>query len=83
VQTNKRVFRRDNLVHGDLHAGNVMFDEVGDTCTVIDGGMREKEEEEREGRERRKREGRGRERRKREKEEREVRVKKDGRGWRC
>jgi predicted unusual protein kinase regulating ubiquinone biosynthesis (AarF/ABC1/UbiB family) len=34
-----KMFLRDNLVHGDLHAGNVMFDVVGDTCTVIDGGM--------------------------------------------
>jgi len=34
-----KMFLRDNLVHGDLHAGNVMFDAVGDTCTVIDGGM--------------------------------------------
>jgi len=34
-----KMFLRDNLVHGDLHAGNVLFDAVGNTCTVIDGGM--------------------------------------------
>jgi aarF domain-containing kinase len=34
-----KMFLRDNLVHGDLHAGNVMFDVEGGTCTVIDGGM--------------------------------------------
>jgi predicted unusual protein kinase regulating ubiquinone biosynthesis (AarF/ABC1/UbiB family) len=32
-----KMFLRDNLVHGDLHAGNVLFD--GDRCTVLDGGM--------------------------------------------
>jgi len=34
-----KMFLRDNLVHGDLHAGNVLFDQEGETCTVIDGGM--------------------------------------------
>lgn len=34
-----KMFLRDNHCHGDLHAGNVMFDTVGDCCTVIDAGM--------------------------------------------
>lgn len=34
-----KMFLRDNLVHGDLHAGNVLFDAEGNCCTIIDGGL--------------------------------------------
>lgn len=34
-----KMFLRDNLVHGDLHAGNVMFDEKAGCLTIIDGGL--------------------------------------------
>jgi len=34
-----KMFLRDNLVHGDLHAGNVMFDTNKNECTIIDAGL--------------------------------------------
>lgn len=34
-----KMFLRDNLAHGDLHAGNVMFDEALEQCTIIDAGL--------------------------------------------
>jgi len=34
-----KMFLRDNLVHGDLHGGNVMFDKDGNVCTVLDAGL--------------------------------------------
>mmetsp|Transcript_5929 Transcript_5929/g.9177 ORF Transcript_5929/g.9177 Transcript_5929/m.9177 type:complete len:184 (-) Transcript_5929:7-558(-) len=34
-----KMFLRDNLAHGDLHGGNVMFDPVGLTCTILDAGI--------------------------------------------
>lgn len=34
-----KMFLRDNLCHGDLHGGNVMFDVEGNCCTVLDAGM--------------------------------------------
>jgi len=36
---NMKMFLRDNLVHGDLHAGNVLYDEEGNCCTVLDAGL--------------------------------------------
>lgn len=40
-----KMFLRDNLVHGDLHSGNVLFDNEGKFCTVIDGGLTTKLED--------------------------------------
>lgn len=34
-----KMFLRDNLVHGDLHSGNVMYDREGSSLTVIDAGL--------------------------------------------
>lgn len=34
-----KMFLRDNLVHGDLHGGNVLFDEKTAAYTVIDAGL--------------------------------------------
>jgi len=36
---NMKMFLRDNLVHGDLHAGNVLFSERDNCCTVLDAGL--------------------------------------------
>lgn len=33
-----KMFLRDNFMHGDLHAGNLLFDEPRGTVTVIDAG---------------------------------------------
>lgn len=33
-----KMFLRDNYMHGDLHGGNLMFDEASGTVTVIDAG---------------------------------------------
>jgi len=35
---NVKMFLRDNLVHGDLHGGNLLVDDKG-TCVVIDAGL--------------------------------------------
>lgn len=34
-----KMFLRDNYVHGDLHAGNLLYDKDTDTLTVIDVGL--------------------------------------------
>ena len=34
-----KMFLRDNLVHGDLHAGNLLFNEKTGIVTVIDAGL--------------------------------------------
>jgi len=34
-----KMFLRDNLVHGDLHSGNVIFDQNLDNLTIIDAGL--------------------------------------------
>jgi len=34
-----KMFLRDNLIHGDLHAGNVLFDTAHSACTVLDAGL--------------------------------------------
>merc|ERR1712164_9709 len=37
--TAMKMFLRDNLVHGDLHGGNVMYNTETDSMTVIDAGI--------------------------------------------
>jgi predicted unusual protein kinase regulating ubiquinone biosynthesis (AarF/ABC1/UbiB family) len=34
-----KMFLRDNLIHGDLHAGNVLFNMNNHVATVLDAGM--------------------------------------------
>jgi aarF domain-containing kinase len=34
-----KMFLRDNLIHSDLHAGNIVFDVDSGTCTVLDAGL--------------------------------------------
>jgi len=34
-----KMFLRDNLIHGDLHAGNVLYSGEDNACTVLDAGM--------------------------------------------
>jgi aarF domain-containing kinase len=34
-----KMFLRDNLVHGDLHSGNVLYETQDNCCTVIDAGL--------------------------------------------
>ena len=36
---NMKMFLRDNFIHGDLHAGNLLYDEMTDTITVLDAGL--------------------------------------------
>ena len=36
---NMKMFLRDNFIHGDLHAGNLLYDEETDTITVLDAGL--------------------------------------------
>jgi len=37
--TAMKMFLRDNLMHGDLHAGNVMYNTETESMTVIDAGI--------------------------------------------
>jgi hypothetical protein len=32
-------YNRDNFVHGDLHAGNLLYDEQANILTVLDAGL--------------------------------------------
>lgn len=34
-----KMFLRDNFIHGDLHAGNIMYSEAHNLITVIDAGL--------------------------------------------
>lgn len=34
-----KMFLRDNLIHADLHAGNVLFNTSNNTATILDTGM--------------------------------------------
>ena len=36
---NMKMFLRDNFIHGDLHAGNILYDDETDTITVLDAGL--------------------------------------------
>jgi predicted unusual protein kinase regulating ubiquinone biosynthesis (AarF/ABC1/UbiB family) len=36
---NMKMFLRDNFIHGDLHAGNLLFDEQSGALTVLDAGL--------------------------------------------
>lgn len=36
---NMKMFLRDNLIHADLHSGNLIFDEDTGEVTVVDAGM--------------------------------------------
>ena len=36
---NMKMFLRDNFIHGDLHAGNLLYDNTTDTITVLDAGL--------------------------------------------
>jgi len=36
---NMKMFLRDNFVHGDLHAGNILVDPENQKCTVLDAGL--------------------------------------------
>jgi predicted unusual protein kinase regulating ubiquinone biosynthesis (AarF/ABC1/UbiB family) len=33
------MFLRDNLIHGDLHGGNVMYNSKNDIVGIVDGGL--------------------------------------------
>ena len=32
-------YGRDNFVHGDLHAGNLLYDDQADILTILDAGL--------------------------------------------
>ena len=32
-------YNRDNFVHGDLHAGNLLYDENTNNLTILDAGL--------------------------------------------
>lgn len=32
-------YDRDNFVHGDLHAGNLLYDEQANVLTILDAGL--------------------------------------------
>lgn len=34
-----KMFLRDNLIHGDLHAGNVLYNDKDNASTILDAGM--------------------------------------------
>lgn len=34
-----KMFLRDNFIHGDLHAGNLLYDTVSSRITVLDAGL--------------------------------------------
>lgn len=34
-----KMFLRDNFIHGDLHAGNLLFDQRSGRITVMDAGL--------------------------------------------
>ena len=34
-----KMFVRDNLVHGDLHGGNILYDETSRVATLLDAGL--------------------------------------------
>ena len=36
---NMKMFLRDNFIHGDLHAGNLLYDEKSGALTVLDAGL--------------------------------------------
>jgi predicted unusual protein kinase regulating ubiquinone biosynthesis (AarF/ABC1/UbiB family) len=36
---NIKMFLRDNFVHGDLHAGNLLYDESTNVLTLLDAGL--------------------------------------------
>lgn len=36
---NMKMFLRDNFIHGDLHAGNLLYDESSGALTVLDAGL--------------------------------------------
>ena len=36
---NMKMFLRDNFIHGDLHAGNLLYDEESGALTVLDAGL--------------------------------------------
>ena len=36
---NMKKFLRDNFIHGDLHAGNLLYDESSGALTVLDAGL--------------------------------------------
>jgi hypothetical protein len=36
---NIKMFLRDNFVHGDLHAGNLLYDAASHRITVLDAGL--------------------------------------------
>lgn len=36
---NMKMFLRDNLIHSDMHAGNILFSEVTEELTVLDAGQ--------------------------------------------